>query len=68
MTYRGIVKNGVVVIDGEKPAAGTVVELLPMPPGSPSPLPGFGLWADRDRDAAGLADDLRHESERRAEK
>ena len=26
MTYRGVVNNGVVVIEGEKPAEGTVVD------------------------------------------
>jgi len=30
MTYRGIVSNGVVVLDGEKPRDGTVVEVTPV--------------------------------------
>ncbi len=30
MTYRGIVSNGVVVLDGDKPAEGTVVEITPV--------------------------------------
>lgn len=29
MTYRGIVSNGVVVLEGEKPAEGTIVDVTP---------------------------------------
>jgi hypothetical protein len=60
MTYRGIVSNGVIVIEGEKPAEGTVVEVRPETPlldvvaqrPEPSPknfadLPAFGMWRHR---------------------
>jgi hypothetical protein len=49
MTYRGIVTNGVVVLEGEKPAEGTVVEVTPVPPliKSLAELPAFGMWRDR---------------------
>jgi len=49
MTYRGIVSNGVVVLEGEKPAEGTVVEVTPVTslPESFRDLPGFGIWRDR---------------------
>jgi hypothetical protein len=30
MTYRGIVSNGVVVLEGDKPTDGTVVEVTPV--------------------------------------
>jgi hypothetical protein len=30
MTYRGIVSNGVVVLEGDKPGDGTVVEVTPV--------------------------------------
>ena len=32
MTYRGIVSNGVVVLEGAKPVNGTVVEVTPVAP------------------------------------
>jgi hypothetical protein len=52
MTYRGTMKNGVVVIDGEKPADGTVVEITPLPEPVPPPAnladhPAIGIWKDR---------------------
>jgi hypothetical protein len=49
MTYRGIVSNGVVVLEGEKPPEGTVVEITPVVPAPKSfaELPGFGIWRDR---------------------
>jgi len=59
MTYRGVVNNGVVVIEGEKPAEGTVVEATPVVPVTPkltpatehveslADLPAFGMWRDR---------------------
>jgi hypothetical protein len=48
MTYRGIVNHGVVVIDGEKPADGTVVEVTPVD-ASPdlASHPAIGIWKDR---------------------
>jgi hypothetical protein len=49
MTYRGVVTNGVVVLEGEKPTEGTVVEVTPVRPvgADAGPLPGFGIWRDR---------------------
>jgi hypothetical protein len=71
MTYRGTVKNGVVVIDGEKPADGTVVEITPVPQEvkSLADLPAFGMWRDRTdlpQDSAEAAAELRRRAERRA--
>lgn len=52
MTYRGIVSNGVVVLEGDKPANGTIVDVTPV--GEPAPEaaglaghPAFGIWKDR---------------------
>jgi hypothetical protein len=52
MTYRGIVVNGVVVIDGEKPAEGTAVEVTPVTRSATQPTdladhPAIGIWKDR---------------------
>jgi hypothetical protein len=52
MTYRGVVINGVVVIDGEKPADGTAVEITPLAepvgaPANPADHPAIGIWKDR---------------------
>ena len=52
MTYRGIVSNGVVVLEGEKPAEGTVVEVTPLPPTVDGRTdltnhPAVGIWKDR---------------------
>jgi len=52
MTYRGIVSNGMVVIDGDKPREGTVVEVTPYEPAVPASSglanhPALGLWKDR---------------------
>jgi hypothetical protein len=52
MTYRGIMSNGVVILDGEKPLEGTVVQVTPLPDsnGIPSNLaddPAIGIWKDR---------------------
>jgi hypothetical protein len=77
MTYRGIVSNGVVVLEGEKPAEGTVVEVTPVRQesaasrevGNLAELPAFGLWRDRTdlpEDAAEAARVLRERAERRA--
>jgi hypothetical protein len=52
MTYRGIVSNGVVLLEGEKPSEGTVVDVTPV---SPSLTltdyllshPAIGTWKDR---------------------
>ena len=71
MTYRGTMRNGVVVIDGEKPADGTVVEITPVPQEikSLADLPAFGMWRDRTdlpQDSAEAAAELRRRAERRA--
>ena len=81
MTYRGVVNNGVVVIEGEKPADGTVVEITPVVPVTPkltpasehvenlADLPAFGMWRDRTdlpADSAEAARVLRELAERRA--
>jgi hypothetical protein len=51
MTYRGIVSNGVVVLEGEKPSEGTVVEVTPLGEGAsgggPAAHPAIGIWKDR---------------------
>jgi hypothetical protein len=52
MTYRGVVSNGVVVLEGEKPADGTVVEVTPLPVVSAASAdvaahPAIGAWKDR---------------------
>ncbi len=46
MTYRGIVANGVVVLEGDKPDDGTIVEVSPVAASQPqlAELPAFGLW------------------------
>ena len=80
MTYRGVVNNGVVVLEGDKPAEGTVVEVTPVVPSTPKPpspqqhiqsladLPAFGMWRDRTdlpRDSAEASDELRRRMMRR---
>lgn len=48
MTYRGIVSNGVVVIEGEKPADGTVVEVTTVDASRDlANHPAIGIWKDR---------------------
>lgn len=52
MIYRGIVTNGVVVLEGEKPVEGTVVEVTPLeesahPARGVSEHPAIGIWKDR---------------------
>jgi hypothetical protein len=70
MTYRGTMKDGVVVIEGEKPADGTVVEITPLPPQIKSleEHPAFGMWRDRTdlpRDGAEASNELRRRMMRR---
>ena len=80
MTYRGVVSNGVVVLEGDKPAEGTVVEVTPVVPSAPKPtppqqriesladLPAFGMWRDRTdlpQDSAEASDELRRRMMRR---
>lgn len=52
MTYRGIVANGVVVLEGEKPSDGTVVEVTPIAPAPDASNlathPAVGIWKDHD--------------------
>ena len=57
MTYRGIVSNGVVVLEGDKPRDGTVVEVVEVAPvdgflremgmGNLVKHPAIGIWKDR---------------------
>ena len=53
MTYRGTVSNGVVVLEGDAPPDGTVVNVTPAagapPTAGPTPAehPALGLWKDR---------------------
>jgi len=52
MTYRGIVSNGVVLIEGDKPEEGTVVEVTPVGALTTSAQglaghPAVGIWKDR---------------------
>lgn len=70
MTYRGIVSNGVVVLEGEKPADGTIVEVTPVPPPikSLADLPAFGIWRDRTdlpQDSSEASNELRRRMMRR---
>lgn len=53
MTYRGVVSNGVVVLEGEKPIEGTLVEVTPLVDAtskaqSLADHPAIGIWKDRD--------------------
>jgi hypothetical protein len=52
MTYRGIVSNGVVVLEGQRPSEGTVVDVTPVADatseaGSLANDPAVGMWKDR---------------------
>jgi hypothetical protein len=52
MRYRGIMRNGVVVLEGEKPSEGTVVEVIPVREsasdvGNVAGHPVIGIWKDR---------------------
>jgi hypothetical protein len=72
MTYRGIVSNGVVVLEGDKPADGTVVAVTPVAPAPKSfaDLPAFGSWRDRTdlpQDSAEAARVLRERVMRRSD-
>ncbi|HEY0008465.1 MAG TPA: hypothetical protein VGB55_07060 [Tepidisphaeraceae bacterium] len=72
MTYHGKVTGGVVVLDGDKPAEGTAVAVIPS---TPSPLsiaahPAIGLWKDRtdlSNDAAEASVALRKKLMQRSE-
>ena len=75
MTYRGTMKNGVVVIDGEKPADGTVVEVTPVTEPIPQTAnladhPAIGIWKDRTdlpQDGAEASNELRRRMMRRTQ-
>lgn len=75
MTYRGIVSNGVVVLEGEKPRDGTMVEVTPVGvngsgAGDVSDHPAIGIWKDRDdlpADAVEASKVLRQRMMRRAD-
>lgn len=52
MAYRGRVTAGVVVLDGEPPLEGTLVEVIPVEEGSANrpalaSHPAVGIWKDR---------------------
>ncbi len=70
MTYKGRVTNGVVVLEGEKPEEGTLVEVMPVPKTIEdlSHHPAFGIWRDRTdlpEDSGDASLKLRAEAERR---
>ena len=53
MTYRGIVSNGTVIMDGDDLADGTIVDVTPRllvadQTVASSDHPAFGLWENRD--------------------
>ena len=67
MTYRGVVSNGVVLINGDKPADGTVVDVTPVGQEASTDLathPAIGVWKDR----SDLPDDPAEASKRLREK
>jgi hypothetical protein len=53
MTYRGRMDHGVVVLDGERPADGTLVEVTPLEQQTTADgtglanHPALGMWKDR---------------------
>lgn len=70
MTYRGIVKNGVIVLDDDAPLPdGTVVEVAPLDSNARSLAehPAFGIWRLREDmgDPVEASRRLREELERR---
>ena len=75
MTYRGIVSNGVVLLEGDKPVEGTIVEVTPLDEsGSPTrglaDHPAVGMWKDRTDlpgDAVEASKVLRQKLMRRAD-
>lgn len=74
MTYRGIVTDGVVVLEGEKPIDGTVVEVTPVAESAAardtSQHPAIGIWKDRTdlpADAVEASKVLRERLMRRAD-
>ena len=62
MTYRGQVRNGVVVFDGSAPLAdGTIVEVAPAQPAGQAPATEAGgepSWGDVLKDVIGKAEGL----------
>ena len=70
MTYRGIVKNGVVIVEqGARIPEGTPVQVVPLDEDAckGGELPAFGLWRDRTDlpDSAEASLKLRAQTERR---
>jgi len=68
MTYLGVVKNGVVELEGsEKLPDGQRVEVTPVTTSDGNTLPAFGLWRDRAdiSDSAEESLRLRNQIERR---
>ena len=60
MSFRGVMKNGVVVL--EEPAnlpEGQQVEMTPVTSSDDAQLPAFGLWRDRQDITASAAESLR---------
>jgi hypothetical protein len=50
MTYRGKMDHGVVVLEGDKPADGTVVDVIPTADATAPAVathPAVGMWKDR---------------------
>jgi hypothetical protein len=52
MTYRGVVTNGVVVLEGSKPVEGTIVQVTTFDDSvssgrSIATHPALGIWKDR---------------------
>lgn len=70
MTYRGIVKNGVIVLDDDTPLPdGTMVEVAPLGNKTKSLAehPAFGIWRERKdmSDPVEASRRLREQLERR---
>ncbi|MDB5172739.1 MAG: hypothetical protein JWN51_1512 [Phycisphaerales bacterium] len=52
MTYRGVVSNGVIVLEGGQPAEGAIVEVTPVDESAArarnvADHPAIGIWKDR---------------------
>ena len=70
MTYRGVVKDGVIVLDHDAPLPdGTVVEVAPLGNDAESLAdhPAFGIWRQREEmnDPVEASRSLREQLERR---
>lgn len=68
MVYRGIVSNGVVVLEGDRPPDGAQVEVAPIRSNTSEELPAFGIWRDRTdlpKDSGKASLELRRKVEQR---